>query len=157
MQFTAACWASREQTFSTASPTGLMATYYCIDLEIPAIWRARFPYSFHQGTGQPSCIPRYCVLFNVRSYFTTGSQSVSMPRCRGPLWGLRPDIAHRCCSSSAGSVDCCSSCLVTATVYRILPSNGLHGCRCVASRVHVTTYLLQAFRTNSLCMSYIPS
>jgi hypothetical protein len=44
-------WAWPAQSFFSPSSTGLMTKCYSLKFETPPIWRARFPYLFHPGTG----------------------------------------------------------------------------------------------------------
>jgi hypothetical protein len=58
------CFPSPRQPFSGTSPTGLMTIFYCLRLETPPTWRARFPYLYPSGTGWCSYIPRHRVPFS---------------------------------------------------------------------------------------------
>jgi hypothetical protein len=43
-------WVSPAQSFSGPSHAGLMIIFYCLRLETPPTWRARFPYLYLPGT-----------------------------------------------------------------------------------------------------------
>jgi hypothetical protein len=79
------------QCKSRAEPVTIL---YCLIWDSPSTWSARFPYLYPLGPGRSSYTPGHGVplRLEVRSYFTTDGQSVSMSWYWTPLWALRPDI-----------------------------------------------------------------
>jgi hypothetical protein len=59
------CWSSPALSFLGLSPTGLVTIFYCLRIETPPTWRARFPYLYPPGTGWPSYTPRHWVPFSL--------------------------------------------------------------------------------------------
>jgi hypothetical protein len=45
------CWATPAESLSGLSPTGFMTVFYCINIETPRTWMARFPYLYPLGRG----------------------------------------------------------------------------------------------------------
>jgi hypothetical protein len=45
------CWASPTESFLGLCPAGLTPIFYCLNIETPSTWRARFPYLNPPGTG----------------------------------------------------------------------------------------------------------
>jgi hypothetical protein len=57
------CWSSPAQSFSSPSPAGLMAIFYCLSFETLPTWRTRYPSLYPPGKGWPSYTPRHWVPF----------------------------------------------------------------------------------------------
>jgi hypothetical protein len=53
------CWSSLAQSFSVATPAGLVTTFYCLKFVTPATWRAVSSYLYPPGTSWPSYTPRH--------------------------------------------------------------------------------------------------
>jgi hypothetical protein len=60
-------WASPAQSFSGPNHAVLMTIFRCLKFETSPTWRARFPYLFPPGTGQPSYTFRHWVLSRYRN------------------------------------------------------------------------------------------
>jgi hypothetical protein len=57
-------WSSPAKPFFRPSPAGLVTILYCLRLETPQTWRARYPHLYPPGTGSPGYTPRHWVLFS---------------------------------------------------------------------------------------------
>jgi hypothetical protein len=123
-----------------------MTTFYCLSLEPPPTWKARFPYLYPPGTAWPGYTPRHCCLFvasyvsqgyggGVRTRFHAGASHFKITHRQGPRRKHNPSIVVeqclqlRCIATVAARITwktpfiyccmrvCCGRYLETAAVY----------------------------------------
>jgi hypothetical protein len=58
------CWNSPAQSFTSLTPAGLTALFYCLRIGTPSTWRTRSPYLYPPGTEWPRYTSRHWVLFS---------------------------------------------------------------------------------------------
>jgi hypothetical protein len=73
---------SPAQLFLGPSPAGLVTIFYCLGIETPWTWRARFLYLYPPGTGWPSYTPRHWIPFR------------RLLRLAGPRWRYSNPPSH---------------------------------------------------------------
>jgi hypothetical protein len=77
--------------FSAPNPAGLMTVFYCLRLETPPTWRARFSYLYPPGTGWPGYTPRHWFPFRRLLQLARLRWRYSNPPPNGVLFSLFSD------------------------------------------------------------------
>jgi hypothetical protein len=117
------CWASPAESFSCLSPGGLISIFYCLNIDTPPIWRARFltflqlSCLYHLGTdrvGNAFLLLRSLLLGFPRDRYSFNAQQL--------LLFTEPLLSNSCCKKELQ--DCRNK--LELHVLHLIQNGGVH-------------------------------